>query len=538
MPLDNQKIAMLDAMYEQKVSGGLTPDKIAQLDAMQGVGPHNNMSAAFDAKKSSLGRTIVDQAYQGATLGAGSTIQDAGGYAAANLYAALSPSVDMADVPSWTETREGTAQRLEKQVEDRPLTSVISNVGGALITGAGIGTTKAGTSLANSLRSGNIGARIGKGIAAGGVSGGAYGFNSGSGGFDERLESAGENAKLGAAVGLAAPIAGAVVKGAAKDASNIFKGFKAQDADALKATSQALKDTSSASYQAMRDIGATLDRSAIGSITSNVGREVNSIGKLNSRLHGDTMSVVDELNAVASKGNLGLDELDQYRQLLGQVVRKNTSKIDGANPDAMVATKAISALDDAIENLRPEQLTNKSEQAIEALQNARGQWSKYKKFDRVATILDKSEGDANYIKRELSKLSKDKKATAGFSEEEKAALKAASSLSTGEGILKSLGKFGFDIGSPTSLGNTALPVAATAFGNPALTVAGTAARQGAKLAAKGKVDQLLQTIESGGSVSPKQLQALSKPEQLKVLQALKAAPKQGVVSTIRTEKIN
>lgn len=440
-------------------------------------------------------------AYKGATANFGDEIQAAGGalvgYAADKLYG----NKDRSLADNYNDAIKLTRKAEQEARESNPDTYLAGQVAGTIATGVGAGATKAGQAVTNSLRTGNAGARIVKGAATGAVSGGVYGAGEGEG--KERLKSAGLGAVYGGVTGGVIPAVGAVVKPVLKEVENVYKGFKAPDVEALQSASKSIKDTSSAAYQSMRNSNATLNRSAINTITANVGKEVNSVGKLNSRLHGDTLSVLEDFNNASSSGSLGLDELDQYRQLFGQVVKKNTSKIDGANPDALVAQKAINAIDDAVENLKPGQLNNNSQQAIDALTTARAEWSRYKKFDRVVNIIDKSEGDANYIKRELRKLYVDKKATAGWTDAERASLKEASSLSTSEGILKSLGKFGFDIGAPSRIGNTALPVGGIALGQPGLTAAGTVARQAQKYVARGKTNDLLNVIQDGAGAASK-----------------------------------
>jgi hypothetical protein len=406
--------------------------------------------------------------------------------------------------------------------EHLPAESIAANIGGIALTG-GLGAGSAGLStIANSLRTGGTLARIGKGMAAGGTSGAAYGFGAGEGDIGNRLESAGENAVLGTVLGGAIPATGAIARSIGKETSYAFKGLKAGDADSLKKVGSAIKQSSSSAYADMRNIGATFKNQTINNLLGKVEKDLLKTGKLNARLHGDTLSVLDDLKVSAKQGKLSLEELDQYRQLLSDTVRKNTSKIDGANPDALKARQAIESIDDLVENLKPNQLSKGGKPAVDALNKARSEWSRYKKYDRIATILDKSEGDANYIKRELKKLADDKRS--GFNLKEKLALKEASRLSVTEGILKSLGKFGFDIGGATRLGNTALPVGGLLLGQPGLTIAGTIAREGQKAIAKGKVADLLKIIEQGGNVSAQQLSQLPQGQATKLLQKLRNTP--------------
>lgn len=101
----------------------------------------------------------------------------------------------------------------------------------------------------------------------------------------------------------------------------------------------------------------------------------------------------------------------------------------------------------------------------------------------------------------------------GFSDAEKSALKNASRNSTGEGLLKAVGKFGFDLGSGRNIGNAALPVGSILVGGGTggmLATVGTVARQAQKLSARGKVEDVLKLIQGQEpQVASKAIQRLS-----------------------------
>lgn len=101
--------------------------------------------------------------------------------------------------------------QLAKDIEINPASTIVGNIGGALLTGVVGAGTKTGSAIANSLRSGSTGARIGKNALAGAASGSLYGAGQGNNG--ERLESAAENALLGGVVGGAIPAAVSTAKG-------------------------------------------------------------------------------------------------------------------------------------------------------------------------------------------------------------------------------------------------------------------------------------------------------------------------------------
>lgn len=199
-------------------------------------------------------------------------------------------------------------------------------------------------------------------------------------------------AKLGETSGVPVNAASLGLTGLAanigSDVKAAFSKSPAEDAQTFKAQSQD-------SYKQMRDAGAELNRAGTGSVTYGIGKALADSGIMNKSLHGDTMSIVQDLNDAAQNGSLSLEKLDQYRQLLNQAVSKNTSKVDGANPDAFKANVAIGALDDAVNNLGPEHITNPA--AIDSLNNARAQWAKSSRMSQVQKIIDNAKMTDNPV---------------------------------------------------------------------------------------------------------------------------------------------
>lgn len=153
-----------------------------------------------------VGRTIFDQSLQGATFGLADEVQDRIGAGIASLM------TDESYDDLLQEARGMSQDRLQEQLKQRPALSIASNLAGGLLTGGAASTTKAGTAIGNSLRSGGLPARMAKGFAAGATSGAAYGAGSAKEG--ERLEGAKQGAIYGGVGGAALPAAGAALKGA------------------------------------------------------------------------------------------------------------------------------------------------------------------------------------------------------------------------------------------------------------------------------------------------------------------------------------
>lgn len=169
------------------------------------------------AQEQSLARTALDQGLQGATFGFADEIADRIGAG----IAALATDESYDDL--LTEARQNTKDRFAAQYEQNPVTAYGSNIAGAVGTGIAGGATKAGSTIANSLRTGNIAARVGKGALAGAASGGLYGAGAAEEG--SRSEGAARGAAFGAAAGGLLPAIGA---GASKVADSV--AGKADDA--------------------------------------------------------------------------------------------------------------------------------------------------------------------------------------------------------------------------------------------------------------------------------------------------------------------
>lgn len=425
--------------------------------------------------------TVSDQALQGATFGLGNRAQ-------AGLAALVASGINGKSIPENYETaRNVGTQRLSEEMAQNPKTAIAANIGGALATGGLASGTKVGAAAGNLLRSGGTAARIGKGAVAGGVSGALYG--AGTAGYDKSLEGAKSGAISGALVGGAIPAAGAVAGDIYQTGKNALTGAFAKSPEAVQDAAATLKGAAGGLYDQMRNMGATFKTSATqGFLLPDIDKAIsknNFIPALNPK----TTAIIDDLKQKASAGNLGLDELDQYRRLLGRV---------GGSEDGVSASAAKKAIDDFVNNANASHLANGNQSAISLLNQGRKQYAQASKFETVSDILAKADGDANKIKSGLKRfLVNNNNAPAGWSNAEVAALKNAATTGGTEALLKMGGKFGVDLGSSLNVGNTIGPVVGYGVGGGVAPIAGTAARQAQKWAARGKAQNLLNVLENG-----------------------------------------
>lgn len=409
--------------------------------------------------------------------------------------------------------QENFGNRLAKQValrkQEQSQYPISKKVGVAigetlpyLTTGSGVGSKIAsmpfkGSNIAGLAAGGGIGGLVSQGLSA-----------QEKPGLDNRLNESLKGGLTGLVVGGVIGGVGEGIKGAANLGKDTFKGLKSRSIETLDEISNTIKQKSSAAYKAVKDSGAFINPDSLKKIFNQIDNTLKQDGIINPRLHGDTVGVLDDIKNIAASKNyqIGFEELDQYQQLLKSVIEKNTDAFGRINADARKAILAINQIDDVSENLTRDQIIGGDENILKLLDTAKEEWKRYRKFDSVANIAKKADGDPNRIKTLTQNFLNKSKNTRGFTKEELESLKIASRNSTSESLAKAIGKFGFDLGSGRNIGNTALPAGSIFLGASTagttgglaglgLTSVGTIARQAQKLSAKGKLDKVLRTIE-------------------------------------------
>jgi hypothetical protein len=353
----------------------------------------------------------------------------------------------------------------------------------------------------------------------------------------------GKGATMGAAVGAALPVAGAVLGSAAAGSKNIYRGITARGQDAIQDTLEVMKKGSNNLYTYADNVGVMAKPEAAQELVSGLSGVIKSKDIASQRLYSGTLAAIKDLSDDVTSGNTGLMTLDRHRQILGNIAKDITNPNN--KQEAAAASKAIDVIDEFIEGLGPQKLASGTPEAVDALKQARAAWAKSKKFEKVGDIIIKSRNDANKLKRDLNSFRDNPKNTLGWSAAERKALDFAADQTVGEGLIKMAGKFGFDLGSGRSIGNTALPVlggvgagAASGAVLPAGIVigAGTAARAAQKGLALGKAESLLKIIENGGTISTKAIDALTKAEKRDLIsRAMKLPAEQARKILTRTD---
>lgn len=350
--------------------------------------------------------------------------------------------------------------------------------------------------------------------------------------------------------------AGSAIKNVAKDTAmyvpsgmaSTTAGALAKGPEARQAVESSLKDAATNTYNALDEKNVALNASGAQKIFDNIREELKNgnIQGLNPGTHPNTASTMNDLGGwinspagtpapipeggvdtavgaikTSGVGNISLKELDGYRRQLAGASYSNPE-------DVRAATIVRNAIDDSIHpdtsNITAKDLTNGTPEDIGLLKQAQAQWAQKSRYEDINSILDNADGDPNKIKSGLTKYLQNDKNTRGWSDSELAALKKAASGSTMEKIYKMGGKFGLDLGTSTTLGNTIGPaIAAVASGGVgpglATVTGGTALRLLQKYMARGKAEQLLSVIQKGGM--PKETMSLPVSEAGQIIRSIK-----------------
>ncbi len=480
-----------------------------QTDKKQNIGKiESSISGAADTTAFGLGDEIMG--------GLMAPVEYAGGRALAALGAKFQPDKDLSKMSLSDiydmEKKSYNDRNIEAQKEN-PLSYLSGQLAGGLTTGAVGASTKTGQAIGNIARSGllpdatsaigklaNLATKATAGAGIGAASSALYGLGSGEDG--NRLQNAEQSGIYGAVAGGAAPAIGSALASIGGTIGNTVRGLAARSPEALQDIASTAKGSASKIYDQMRSIGAEFKPSAAqGFLLPDIDK---SLSKLNfiPGLSPKTNAIVDDLKTKISNGNLGLDQLDQYRRQLGRIW-------DGE--DAVAAGAVRHSIDDFVNSANKSHLVNGSKDAIDLLNQGRQAYAQASKFEKVADIVQKAAGDPNKIRSGINRFVNNDKNIRGFSDSEISNLKSIAKGDLSDSALKGLSAFGFDakhiLGPAIGSG-----LASTALGGPAglaLAGAGTVARQVRNMATRGEVENLMRVLE-GKSSGKSSLRSLSK----------------------------
>ena len=454
---------------------------------------------------------------------------------AASVYYGEKPSISQSYDRALNETRKQD----KKAATDNPNYYLGGQIAGALGTGAALAGTAPAKALGNVISTGKIaGQNLGLagrvlGRATGGAIGaGAYGLGEGEG-LQDRLQKAKEYGVFGGVAGVAIPAGVGASKYVIGGGKNLVQGIRARSPEVLQDTTKVLDKTAVGYRNQMRELGAAIKPEATNKLLKNINYNLAGV-KLIPELSLKTIAIVKHIKA-ATKNGISVDDLDQYRRLL-RATRDEDEVASGA---------VRKAIDDTLNALGEKDFTQNGKQAVSLLNKFRKDYTQASKFEDITDILVKADGDPNKIKSGLTRYLNNGDNTQGWSKEEILLLKTAARSNVPEKMLKMFGKLGIDLGTSTTPGNTVAPlvgtIAGASVGGAGVAaippVLGTIAKQGQKYLARGKAENLLNTIQrgskftaddllkiikQGGKVTAKDIGSLQPKEAQKFMDALKA----------------
>lgn len=293
-----------------------------------------------------------------------------------------------------------------------------------------------------------------------------------------------------------------VTKSGAKNlvegAGTMRQGYNARDPEVLEQAIKGKENDAKQHFQSMKGVGVSPEIAT--KIFDHVDKAVREDTEIDPDIHKDYVDVIGRMKEKAKAG-MTLDQLHNQRRLLRAVETKNYIN----NPDAArVAREAIDAMDEVLETAKHEGKSAEGAQGVHGMQTGIAKWAQARKFETVANVIKRAQGDPNKLKAGFKTLLNSKKQIRGFTKDEVEAIKSASENTTAEALMKMMGKFGFDVSKGSTGGNT-LPWLA-GFGAhlsgastpelASLATVGTGAKYGQKLMARGQAENVLKQLES------------------------------------------
>lgn len=240
-----------------------------------------------------------------------------------------------------------------------------------------------------------------------------------------------------------------------------------------------LKAAANEAYKKADQAGAVVKPQSFTQVLGTIQADLVNEG-INPKLNPATTAAFEHISQ--HNGPLSIKQLETYRK-----VAQNAEKSAVTNPaDARLAGRLVSAIDNYMESLSPKDLqAGDAAAATNALKEARGLWSRYRKTDVIDEAMQRAElrasqfsgsGLENAIRTEFRQLAMNKKKMRGFNPEEQAAIKKVASGGPIENGLRMLGKAAPTGVVSAALGSGAGFAAAGPVGAAAVPAAGAAAR--------------------------------------------------------------
>jgi len=400
---------------------------------------------------------------------------------------------------------ENVAQERARDAEISPWLRIPAEIAGGVATGTGL--ARGGLTLLNATKP-TMGSMVGRGAAEGAGYGALSGFGHGEG-LEDSLAGAGRGAVVGGALG-----AGAGVVGAKMAQGTARKAIPAKEA---------LKEQSSAAYDAARKAGLTVTPESFDNAIRRIGGKAIAEG-IDKDLHPMATAALRRL--MGSRGKpLTLPELDTLRQILRDAASSNSAG------ERRIAKKLVEKFDDYLNDLTPKDVKSADAlRAVPALNKARDLWSRFRKAEVVEGLVERARtraagqfsgsGFENALRTEFRQLALNERRMRTFTREEQEAIRRVANGGKLENFMRFIGRF-----APTGvvsaaggayLGGTIGGTLGGTVGAAALPAIGLGARGVATAMTNRNAQAVSDLIRSGGVMPPPSLT----PGQLSALQGM------------------
>lgn len=315
-----------------------------------------------------------------------------------------------------------------KSIQQRnPNAYLTGQIGGAVASGLAGAGTKGGKIVINSLGKGGLGARAAKTGLLGAATSGASGFVTGSGGFENRLESAGNAALVGGGISGAIPVVGA---GLSRVLSKAPKPISADE----------IKQLSNQAYQSAADKGGVLKGWFTNRFLDSIS-DVKPATVAGVRVPTDPKldEAIEYISQLKNK-RLTLDDAQALDEYLSEAVDSFT-EMGQVKKSGQKLLEIQRRFRDAIESA-DQNLIEGGPEGFQALKEGRKLWSAQLKMRDIERIIQRAEltdNPATAIKTGFRNLLTNAKKSRGYSKEELAAIQRAASGGAAQDVLRTFG---------------------------------------------------------------------------------------------------
>lgn len=279
-------------------------------------------------------------------------------------------------------------------------------------------------------------------------------------------------------------------KSVSNTAKTIAKGIKPLDADDLKATAREIKGGYGKKIATIK--GSSLSPDASKELASSIKKSLSELD-LDPDLHPQTLKVLSRIENEVRGGTITVKQADTYRKLFSDAARKDINSIGEIGADGNAALAGKRTIDDFLDNLEGTGFSQPN--VAETLRSARSDYSAGKKYERIARLVQKGDGDIAKIQNTIKTFVRNDKNLQGFNLAEKSALKKFANGGPLEGVLGLFSKAGIDPNNLRSTMNIVRGGASLIPGVAPVVAGGTAAKVALDTIKRGQLQNILEQIK-------------------------------------------